>query len=633
MLILPIGHQQSSVRRLPWVTFAVIVACVVAFLATDMEKAYELEDPAFPQFEEATADPATPRLPPDNPFVRWGLIPAHPQAHAFVTHLFMHGGWLHLLSNLFLFFLAAPPVEDRWGRPLFGAFYLLAGVFAGATHGVMTASPEMPLVGASGAIAGVLGVFFVRFWATKIKFFYFIILGFLIRTGTFQAPAWVMLPLWFANELFNIWMTARFGVETGVAYWAHVGGFAFGVVVALAVSKYRLEERFIHPAIEGKVTLLEGNPVIEQAMQAREAGNVEQAYGLLEAATLENPNDPDLAVVFWDAAVSTGRPETAAPAFGRAIRSCVVRGEVEQAGEYWLELNNWAPSARLDPTTLFRLAANLFERGEETKAARALEQALDPANAGLGPGLAVRIAELARERLPRVALDAARRALESRPVRRVRLPGTTEAAPLPPHGRSPAPSRSVTTGRRKRRRRKRHEVTRSLSSRNSTSLSRWRASASSKSSRQLPPFWRIARSSFGSTTKATAGSATEGSRRSPRARFRGWPRSPSFSSTSSSTGEISTQRSFASSGCAVTDSNPPCSSLRRPRRPRPSARLWGSSLRGAERNRSPIATAPAGGPSASSKTWTSTSEKCSRSRNRRGPSESRAAGVYSRDSS
>jgi membrane associated rhomboid family serine protease len=344
--------------------------------------------------------------------VRWGLIPAYPQAHAFVTHLFMHGGWLHLVGNLFLFFLAAPPVEDRWGRPLFGAFYLLAGIFAGASHAFMTSSPELPLVGASGAIAGVLGVFFVRFWATKIRFFYFFYLGLFFRTGTFHAPAWLMLPLWFANELLNIYLTAEFGVETGVAYWAHVGGFVFGVGFALTVRAYRLEERFIHPAIEEKVTVVEANPVIEEAMQAREEGDIEKAYGLLEKASLQNPDDPDVVVAFWDTAVSLRRADAAVPAFIRTIRSCTARGEVALAGKYWTELSSWAPAALPDPTTLFKIAADLLERGEDTKAARTLEQALNPTNSGLGPGLAARIVELTRERLPRVALSAAHRALE-----------------------------------------------------------------------------------------------------------------------------------------------------------------------------------------------------------------------------
>jgi membrane associated rhomboid family serine protease len=412
MFILPIGHEESSVRRLPWVTFAIIVACVVAFLQTDMEAALEFQPPPSWQTDEV-AEITPPVWPaPESPFVRWGLTPANPKPLAFLTHMFMHGGWVHLISNLFLLFLVGPPVEDRWGRPLFAGFYLLAGVFAGASHGLMTGSPQLPLVGASGAIAGVMGVFFLRFWATQIRFFYFLLFFCFVRMGTFKAPAWFMLPLWFANEVFHIYMTTESGVETGVAYWAHVGGFTFGVLVALVVTKYRIEERFIHPAIEEKVTLVKANPVIEQAMQAREKGDFEQGYALLEREIQRSRNDPDLAIAFWDASVRVGRAEAAVPLLAPVIRSCVAKGESDQACQLWMELTSVVPTARVDPASLFKLAEKLLELGQVGEAKSALRQALDPGNPGLAPGLALRIVELTRELDPALALAAARRALE-----------------------------------------------------------------------------------------------------------------------------------------------------------------------------------------------------------------------------
>ena len=87
---------------------------------------------------------------------------------------------------------------------------------------------HIPLVGASGAIAGILGAFCVRLWKTDIRFAYFFMFGFRPFFGTFHAKAWLMLPLWFANEVFQAYLMKSLGVSDGVAYWAHVGGFMFG---------------------------------------------------------------------------------------------------------------------------------------------------------------------------------------------------------------------------------------------------------------------------------------------------------------------------------------------------------------------------------------------------------------------
>ncbi len=99
------------------------------------------------------------QVPPDGgyPAHRFGLTPADPTWYGFVTHIFMHASWAHVLGNLFLFFLVARAMEDRWGRPLFAAFYMTAGIFAGGFFALLSMGANIPLVGASGAIAGVLG--------------------------------------------------------------------------------------------------------------------------------------------------------------------------------------------------------------------------------------------------------------------------------------------------------------------------------------------------------------------------------------------------------------------------------------------------------------------------------------------
>jgi membrane associated rhomboid family serine protease len=323
----------------------------------------------------------------------------------------MHAGRIHLLSNLFLFFLAGPALEDRWGRPRFGAFYVGAGIFSGLFFALMTRDGSLPLVGASGATSGVLGAFLGRFLRTEFNFAYFFFIGFRVIQGTVQAPAWVVLPLWFANELFSAWDAV--GVSSGVAYWAHVGGSIFGVGAALAVRGAKLEERFIHSAIEAKVTLARGNPGVEEAQRLRTTGDSEGAFALLEAESRRKPDDPDVGVAFWDTATALQRPAAAAPALARAIRRLSAGESLPTALGYWTELEGLAPRALVDPTTLLRFVPVLRKEARAAEASRALRDAVDPANRGLMPPQALRIAELARESDPAVALAAAKLALAS----------------------------------------------------------------------------------------------------------------------------------------------------------------------------------------------------------------------------
>src|SRR5262245_21595298 len=398
-MIIPIGHQESEVRRWPWVSFAIMAICLLALLATNgeandpkwqesvatlqdaaqywadhayLEASPEVEHAYASQFmpnqraqavaslrdsaqewapddadelaaEQAQLDELTAKakqsagVPADHPYKKWGYTPADPSLGTLFTHMFMHAGWFHLLGNMFLFFLAGPALEDRWGRPLFAAFYLAAGIASCLFFALMSRSPELPLVGASGAIAGVLGAFLVRFLRTELRFAYFFLIGFRVLRGTFEAPAWMMLPLWFANELFSAWLADTVGGASGVAYWAHVGGFLFGAGAAFAVKSARIEERFIHAAIEDKVTLARGNPVVEEAARLRSGGDVAGAFALLEAESRRKPADPDVAVAFWDAAVALQRHEAAVEPLARAIRRFSAGDALPTALSYWTE--------------------------------------------------------------------------------------------------------------------------------------------------------------------------------------------------------------------------------------------------------------------------------------------------------
>jgi len=175
-------------------------------------------------------------------FYLFGMVPArysHPEwARAigfpvddywpFLSSMFLHAGWLHLISNMWTLWLFGKAVEDRMGRMRFLLFYLLTGVAAGLTHWFTNVDSTMPAVGASGAIAGVLGAYFILYpHARIIVMFPVIFLPFF-----FELPALIYIGFWFLGQVFSGTLSVLGPDDVGgVAWWAHVGGFLAGVVL------------------------------------------------------------------------------------------------------------------------------------------------------------------------------------------------------------------------------------------------------------------------------------------------------------------------------------------------------------------------------------------------------------------
>lgn len=148
------------------------------------------------------------------------LIPA-------LTSMFLHGGWAHLLGNMWFLYIFGDNVEARLGRTLYIAFYIVCGLAAATAQYVLNTTSPTPIIGASGAIAGVLGAYFVC-WPrarvlTIVPLFYFIHFA--------NLPAVVVLGFWFIIQFFQGAASLGLQFTHGVAYWAHVGGFAAGVVL------------------------------------------------------------------------------------------------------------------------------------------------------------------------------------------------------------------------------------------------------------------------------------------------------------------------------------------------------------------------------------------------------------------
>ena len=201
----PIRDHNPS-NRTPYVTWALLAINVVVFLAM-----LPLGDgPELWEF-----------------YGQWALVPAESDPVTFVTSMFIHGGVMHIIGNMLFLWIFGDNLEDQMGHFGFLVFYLATGVLAAFAH--IWAGPDsiVPTVGASGAIAGVMGGYLLLFPKARVD----VLVAIVVFFRVFTVPAWVMLGIWFGIQIFS---GAGADPDTGgVAYWAHAGGFLAGLAISL----------------------------------------------------------------------------------------------------------------------------------------------------------------------------------------------------------------------------------------------------------------------------------------------------------------------------------------------------------------------------------------------------------------
>ena len=164
---------------------------------------------------------------------RWPAsnLPLVAVALPFLTSMFLHGGWLHLIGNMWYLWIFGDNIEDRLGHFTYLLFYLLCGLGAGIVHTILNYDTVVPSVGASGAIAGVLGAYVVSYPGAKVL----TLIPIFIFVQFIEIPALIVLGLWFVMQFFNgaaaLATTSASG--GGVAWWAHVGGFIIGMILVV----------------------------------------------------------------------------------------------------------------------------------------------------------------------------------------------------------------------------------------------------------------------------------------------------------------------------------------------------------------------------------------------------------------
>ena len=223
-------HDENETQRTPYVTLTLIALNVLSWLLVQGAGATVPLVRSVCEFGLIPGE-LTGSVPPGTPFpMGEGLVCLTDPGRQFsniITSMFLHGSWMHLLGNMWFLWLFGNNIEDAMTRPRYLAFYLLCGLGAALAQVLADPASNVPMVGASGAISGVMGAYLVLF--PRVRVFTLVPLGFFLTSIAW--PAWVMLIYWVALQFLG-GVTSIVAEQTGgVAFWAHLGGFLTGVVL------------------------------------------------------------------------------------------------------------------------------------------------------------------------------------------------------------------------------------------------------------------------------------------------------------------------------------------------------------------------------------------------------------------
>ncbi len=441
MFILPLGHEDFVVKRLPWITICIAIVCTLLQVrACAVEGGLEeealrlmrdiqgIEQEILAEYEEKKEaeqdhDPEELLEPlelgsireqlqrslaerariiqefrdgkltePDDPrLLRWqelklelegvtnaipaiqlGYRPALDGRFRMVTYAFAHGGWAHLLFNLWFLYLVGCNLEDRWGRWRFLAFYLAGGVVAAAAFRIWHPEATVPLVGASGAVAACMGAFMVCYGATQIRFFYVLFFFLLLRWGVFSARAFWALLLWFLGEALNSFIEGSAPGYTTVAYSAHVGGFVMGAVVALLWRVTGFDER-LQSAVDEQDVVFKENPLYARAVDLRTGGQPREAMQVLNQLIVQEPrHQPALEEMFL-LSLELKNDKTLRQSAAGLIGSYSLDKNYSQVINAYRRIIEFAPSYVPEDNTLLQVVRAAREVGDLDAALEAVE--------------------------------------------------------------------------------------------------------------------------------------------------------------------------------------------------------------------------------------------------------------------
>jgi len=223
---------------------------------------------------------------------RHGLKPNAPTISSFFTNMFLHGGYDHLIGNMIFLFIIGFVVEAALGKFSFSIGYVVAGLIGGILYVISNANSQIPTIGASGAIAGLMGMYTVLFGLRKINFFYFIFVYF----DYVKAPAIILLPIWLGHEFLQLFWNSN----SGVNYFAHIGGLSSGALFAFIVKHYfnKVNIDYLDQEIKEEAKANQ----LETALEYLGDMQVTKALALLKQLCNEHPQNREYLMQWYKAA-------------------------------------------------------------------------------------------------------------------------------------------------------------------------------------------------------------------------------------------------------------------------------------------------------------------------------------------
>jgi membrane associated rhomboid family serine protease len=412
--LLPIGHDKL-IRRLPYLTICLVAINILCFIITypielmqrrNIETLYEeelyplesefyaryiqehpegIQSPDFyEKFHEAiksgeivdTASVAYQQWHDANerfiaakesrPFYRFGFKPKRFSLQNLITAMFLHAGIMHLLFNMLFLWLVGVNIEDYWGRPLFASLFIVGGIFATLFFTLFNRISNIPLIGASGAISALMGAFAIRFYRTKIRIFWFLWIFIRPFWGTFYVFAWIALGFWFLEQLFYALVFT--GSDTGVAFYAHIGGFLFGLAAGFGMKYLKVEEKYLAERIEKQIEAVDLHPKMQDAFLKRDAGDTDAAIRLLREVLNEDPENEDARFELIRCLIAAGKQQEAATEYEVVIASLYERGQKNEVFATFLEAYEKQLERFFSAKMQFKLASYLSSIKEYKKA-------------------------------------------------------------------------------------------------------------------------------------------------------------------------------------------------------------------------------------------------------------------------
>jgi membrane associated rhomboid family serine protease len=441
-MLLPVSHEEGTVRRLPMITMGIIALNVLFMvfvnpvIETQKDRLFSLTFKKYRllwEYMNETKKAIIPHMDAEDldekvragdyiekdseVYQKWlkldeeyqkrlhstiyhwlGFIPKKfYRLHTFVTSLFVHGGFLygffHLAFNMWFLYLVGCNMEDVWGRRNFLIFYAGAGALALVVHGLVYLRSPVPTIGASGAVAGVMGAFMVRNYRTNLRVLYSIPPFAPPFTGTFFLPAWVFFSFWFLLQVIS--GLGSISHAAGVGHWAHVGGFVGGASTALFLRFRGIEREHIAPKLEEEIEAVKIPALMGLAFKERDQGNLDKALRLLKELLLQQPDNIDAHRELGNIHIALKDEASAETAFTRVVQISLRRGQDEVALHTYFEMQFAKLTLDLPPEDLYALGG-VLARGERLNESLEVYQALLRKNpdSGAAPKAVLRCAEI-----------------------------------------------------------------------------------------------------------------------------------------------------------------------------------------------------------------------------------------------